>query len=474
MGVVYSLAKSPTYQATARILVSPLPQDDTTFVGLPLIRDSGDPTRTMQTVAGLIDSPQTIQASAAALGRGWSFRRVQSTVNVQPEGQSEILDVTATAASARRAAKVANVFANTALGLRAIQLRALVAQQIAATSAQLATIKDRASVAAADLETQLNQLRSLSSGQDPTVTLSSAAPVPLSTSGLSKPVILLLALVAALFLGAGAALLREFARAPRVLVEEEVVSIVPGPILARIPSLSGRSRRAVSGVRGPIPPAISEALRGVRIQLDLMAGRHRTILVTSASQGDGKTTTALNLAREIAASGARALVVGADLRHPDIGARFGIQPETDLASALASSDPMSWVRDVSGDESLQVLPAVGKDDFETLDRVARGLGGFLEEALERVDYVILDAPPLGEVADVLRFISAADDVLLVSRLGHTKVGSLEVTKEFLDRADRRPTGHVIIGSSRRHAPRYGYYRSTSSERSPRAEPTQAR
>lgn len=466
-----ALSRSRSYQATARLLVNPLPQDDTTFIGLPLIRDSGDPTRTMQTAATLVDSPQAAQRTALALGNGWSTRRVQSAVSVQPEGQSDILDITASDSSARRAARIANAFAGSALSSRAQQLRGVVAQAIATTTSQLAGIRNTAAIAAADLQDKLNQLRALSSGRDPTLSLSESAAVPTSPSGLSPALIIVLGLVGAVALASAGVLIIELMRTRRLLTEQELFALIPAPVLARVPLLPRRLRRTRSMLRAPLPGAVSEALRGVRIQLDLLRGRHRTILITSAFHGDGKTTTAINLAREMAETGAQVILVDADMRKPDLAPSLELDPLIPLPDALESDQPFSYALSPTTIPALRVLPSWADPEFTSLDRVAFALGAALHEGLEEADYVILDAPPLGEVADVLRLIGLVDDVLLVSRLGHTPMGTLEVARELLDRAGRLPTGHVIIGSSPRHAPGYGYYYSSGERNRATSSPT---
>jgi tyrosine-protein kinase len=469
VAVVYALARSPSYQATARLVINPLPQTNTAYTGLPLIRDSGDPTTNMETAATLLDSPAAAGRAAKSLRAGWTRLRVQHAISVQPEGQSLILDITATGDSAREAAHVANVYTNSVLALRARALRASVAQAIASTQSQLAAIKNPASVSASVLESNLNQLQALTSGQDPTVSLTQAAVAPTSSSGTSRSMILLLGLIAAIALASGAALLIELLRARRVTDEDQLATVVPAPVIGRIP-LYGRRGRTAAGP-AELPPAVGEALRMIRIQLDLLPGRHRTILITSASHGDGKTTTTVNLARELEQSGARVLIIDADLRKPDVGERLGVRPRVSLSRALESSDPLAAAQQPpAGSERLQVLAATPDPDFQTLDRVAHALKGALEQILQEVDYVLLDAPPLGEVADILRFIRVVDDVLLVSRLGHTKLGNLEVVRELLEIAGKPATGHVSIGASPRQAPPYGYYQTAPARSAKSPEP----
>jgi capsular polysaccharide biosynthesis protein len=112
------ILRTPEYKATADLLVTPLPQEDQTFLSLPLLRDSGDPTRTVQTAATVVESGQAAQRTARTLGRGWTPRKVLEAVDVQPQGESNILAVTATAEDAPVAARIANAFARGALDAR--------------------------------------------------------------------------------------------------------------------------------------------------------------------------------------------------------------------------------------------------------------------------------------------------------------------------------------------------------------------
>lgn len=470
-GVAWAFVRSPSYQATARVLVNPLPQSDTTFLGLPLLRDSGDPTTNLETAATLIDSTQAATLTARRIGHGWTDQRVEGAVNVQPEGASQIVDVVATAASPSLAAQLANTFTTAALEVRAAQLQAAVAQDINAIQGQLASIHAPASAAAANLESELSALRPLAAGQDPTLSISQNASAPHTSTGLSKAVIGGIALVAAIVLASGIALLIELLRSPRILSEEQLISILPEPVIARVPVVPRRLRRRERALRRPLPPGVSEAMRSMRIQLDLLRRDQRTILVTSPFHGDGKTTTVVNLAREMAASGARVIIVDVDLRKPDIGVSLGIGRTVDLPSALESADPLAALVESPVTPGVLVLPARADEDFVALDRVAHALPAFLEMACRSADYVLLDAPPLGEVTDVLRFIDEVEDILLVSRLGNTTVGTLEVTRELLNRGGRHATGHVIIGASPRIVQGYGYqYRGPKGRRGDRSRP----
>src|SRR4051794_2969640 len=128
--------RTPTYEATAQMLVTPISADDSTYLGLPLVRDTGDPPRTLQTAATLIDSPRAAQLAARRLGDGWTQRKVQHAVNVSPQGQSSIVDVTASASSANESAHIANTYVHAVTDARQQTLRPIIERAVATTRAQ--------------------------------------------------------------------------------------------------------------------------------------------------------------------------------------------------------------------------------------------------------------------------------------------------------------------------------------------------
>jgi len=133
------------------------------------------------------------------------------------------------------------------------------------------------------------------------------------------------------------------------------------------------------------------------------ASRGRIVGVTSAARGDGKTTTAMNLAGALAqAPTARVLLVDADLRSPAVGARLALDPAdtTGLSDAISRPDvPLDRVVRARPPFNLAVLPAGSPppSPYEALR--ARRLGELLEEARQEFDFVILDTPPLVPVPD---------------------------------------------------------------------------
>jgi capsular exopolysaccharide synthesis family protein len=453
--VAWNGARGRTYQASSDVLVNPLPADDPTFLGLPIVRDTGDPTRTLQTAATLIDSAKAAGLTAQRLGHGWTQRRIQEAIEVSPQGQSSIVEVTAKGSSAAEAAHIANVYVKAVLDTRETELRPLIDRAVAATRAQLARAP-RGSIGAQTLADRVRQLENVRDA-DPTLSVSQVASPPEEPSGIGLGIIIVLALVLGLALGAIAALVADLIRPRRISEEDELLGLYRLPVLARIPALPRRRRGAPDSPLA-IPPMVREGFRTLQVQLELQPGRHRSILVTSASSADGKTTSAVNFALELVGAGQKVVLMDLDLRKPDVGRALEVAPRAPLASLL---DPKTRLEDalvdVGGISGLRVLPITQGDGFPVIERITARLPELVNEALAIADYVIIDTAPLGEVSDALKMTSAVDDVLVVARLNNTRRMNFELLRDLLERTRHTPTGLVVIGTSPRVMSSYYYY-----------------
>lgn len=456
--------REPTYEAYAELLVNPLPQDDETFIGLPLLRDSGDPTRTVQTAAALISSPQAASEAAGRLGGSYDRQAVRDAIDVEPQGESNILAINARADAPAEAARLANTYMEAALDLRRATIREQVRFALRQIDARRQALGGANTQEAADLASRRNQLAAIADGRDPTVGISARAEPPTSVSGAPAWLVLALALLAGLTVGMGAALLLEMLERS-IRDEDELERLYPLPVLARVPLVSRRVRRD-AGVTN-VPPAVREAFRTIQVQLDQRPGRHRTIMLTSATTGDGKTSSAINLALGLVGGGHRVVLVDFDLRKPDVGLRLGIDTRRGLVSLLAGGTELSELLVPAPDlPALQVVPAgVGGGDAVLLEALARRLPQILADAAALADYVVLDTAPLGEVSDALRVATHVDDVIIVARPGHTNRANLEVMRDLLGRAGVTPSGFVLIGDTSGVSNSYYAYGASASRRS---------
>lgn len=435
----------PRYAAEADIFVTPLPAEAAAVVGLPLIQDLRDPTRTIQTAAALVNSDAAAARTAQLLGDGWTLREVARAVDVDPRGQTNILVVRATAETGELAAMLANTFATATLEVRRNALQSAAQAAIPSVQAQLR------SNPTPELRSVLSRLRTLAGGRDPTLSIAQRATPSSQSLGPSRSLVLLLAVLAGAMLSVGAALAVDRLAPDRIKSEDELLSIFQLPILARLPILRGRKRR-----KGPleVEPETREALRTVQVQLDLTGNKQaRTILITSPSPDDGKTTTALALGAALADTGARVILIDTDVR----GMQTRSTPRRATTPALARSFPESASEDRSsrslrgllypleGHNNLQLLDA-SDIGFDSVDKRSRDrLAESIRAAAQQADYVIVDTPPLGVVSDALALVEFVDDVLVVVRLRATKRIHAEITRDLLARAGVDAVGFLVIG-----------------------------
>lgn len=442
------LLRSSTYEATAQLLITPLPPDDTTFTGVQVLRESTEPTRTTQTAATLVDSRQAALLTARRLGSGWTVQRVQDAVEVKPQGESSILAVIAQADERRLAARIADVFSDAALEARERALRIQVDAAIRQLRAQIRGLEGSPPVSV-DQARRLSQLEAVRNGGDPTISVSQRAGVPNSPVGPPLWLVIPLSALAGLTLASGAALLLEaLAPTPRYETlrdEAEILALYQLPVLARVPSLPRRLRRGKAHTLDRMSPAVGEASRAVQAQ----TRRPCTILMTSGSSGDGRTTSSAAMAISLAATGQRVLLIDLDLRHPDLGRTLGVTTVRGTVPLLASSANLSELTfSVPGlPLPVSVIPASAGDDATFLTAYAPRVAEILAQAKGLADYVIVDSAPLGEVVDALRLVSAVDEIIMVARPGHTDRASFERARELLRHAGRTPAGLLVIGQA---------------------------
>jgi capsular exopolysaccharide synthesis family protein len=146
----------------------------------------------------------------------------------------------------------------------------------------------------------------------------------------------------------------------------------------------------------------------------------RSVMVTSANPGDGKTLTAINLALVLAESYRyRVLLVDADLRRPSISNVVALAIGTGLSEALRSATPQKLAL-AQLTPRLTLLPAGGPiaNSIEAL--VSPRMRQILAEAMAKFDWVILDAPPLGPTSDARLLSQMAGGTLLVIRAGKSQ------------------------------------------------------
>jgi capsular exopolysaccharide synthesis family protein len=191
--------------------------------------------------------------------------------------------------------------------------------------------------------------------------------------------------------------------------------------------------------------SFEEAIRTLRntVLLSDFEQRLRSIAVTSAEPGEGKTTLAVHLAVANAARGKKTLLVDGDLRRPSVHAKFGLTQQQGLSNVLTGE--LTWreaLLSIEGRPNLSILPA-GPGSHRAADLIGPRLSELLDEFAKEFSLVILDSPPLLGFAECLQMASAADGVLIISRAGETKRKTVATVVSTLQRIRANIIGVVL-------------------------------
>jgi len=201
---------------------------------------------------------------------------------------------------------------------------------------------------------------------------------------------------------------------------------------------------------------VAEQFRALRGRIDAIGAERpiRTIIVTSAFPGEGKTTASINLAAVTALSlGRRVLLIDCDLRKPKVHSALGIQPQAGLAEVLRNEAIASEaIAKVEG-ANFDVLPVRGKPPNPSELLGSPEMRKLIGEVSERYDRVILDSPAALGLPDAKAVSELCDGIVLVVRADMTSEQDIQSVLEILDR--QRVLGLLLNGAKVDQA-RYGY------------------
>lgn len=192
--------------------------------------------------------------------------------------------------------------------------------------------------------------------------------------------------------------------------------------------------------------AVSEAYRTLRTSIDF-AGLDKaikTLLITSASPEEGKSSTLANLAVVSAQEGRKVVVVDCDLRRPSLHSIFSLPNAEGLTTALMNAEALrSLPLQNVGIDGLSILTSgpIPPNPLELLG--SHRFADLLTSLAEGADLVLVDAPPVVAVADAAVLASKVDAVLLVVQAGKAKRDYVERAKAVLEKANARIIGAAL-------------------------------
>jgi capsular exopolysaccharide synthesis family protein len=261
----------------------------------------------------------------------------------------------------------------------------------------------------------------------------------------AKSKMLAAALLAGLVIGAGLGVLREWVD-PRVRTAEYVKGALGMAVVGVIPRIAGQHSSEARGwiVHLDSLSPVAEAYRSVRTAVTYgQESPPRTILITSPSAGEGKSTLASNLAIAMAKAGKRVLLVDCDFRSPVQHRVFGVRDDEGIAAVLASGEPIECAIHRTAVERLDVLPCgpVPRDPSEILN--SESFAMTLDGLAAVYDHVLIDSPATSLYNDARIIGASCDATLLVIRAEKSNRRVVETSRDGLISVGAKIVGVVL-------------------------------
>lgn len=445
IALAYTATQPKKYSASASILL-----EDAGFEN-SVVSNVSAPTPSAQDIATEIDTTVTVASlptiaknTAAKVGQGVTAGEIASGTTVAPAGSGKVLTVTSTDTKPRRAAQIATAYAGEFVAFERSMLRARVlkardnlARQAVQTEAQYRSLiqrstgsqADKAAAAAlrkrlSDLQSREGDLTALAAVQTGNATVVQPATAPGSPTSPNPLRNVIAGIGLGLLLGVGLAVLFELLDR-RLTKPEDVESLFGRPIVGAIP----HSSALASSEPKALPPGDRESFRMLQTKMSYFNDDRpvKSVVVTSAASGDGKSTVAWNVAAAAAEAGGRVLLLEADLRNPNLASRFDIAVDKGLSDVLASRSELTDVvhhvpvggHGHNGHRVTSFMDVVfaGRRPANPSQLIeSRRMLELIRGCQLAYDLVVIDTPPPSIVSDAIPIIKLASGVLVVTRL----------------------------------------------------------
>jgi capsular exopolysaccharide synthesis family protein len=414
-GYVTTLFLTPEYQSTARLFVAT--QNGTSVT--EAYQNNLFSQERVNSYAALATSEQVAARAVDQLKAPISPEELRSKIAAAPAGKTVLLDVGVTDPNPAQAQTYANAVADQLVGL----------------VSELETSRRGGSPAAG-------------------VVVVDEASYPTNEIGFGFWTIIGLGAAVGLVLGIVAAVLWGIFD-KRLRGRDSVEGTTGTNLIGALPEDSARPRVEVVDLDGN--GLYTERVRELRTNLRFAVppggeGPARSIAVTSPSSGEGRTTTAIDLAAALAESGRSVVLVDGDLRNPTLADRLTLDPKSRIAAAdkgvstVLSGEhalPQVLIGEVAvGAHAIALLPAGPKPSRAGELWATDQASALFEDLTRGFDYVVVDTPPLGAYADGTNIGALCDGVLLLSRIGRTTSSALRRAIQSLQAANVRLIGPV--------------------------------
>ena len=419
-----SILMKPSYEATTQLYVSVRSESQASG---DLVQGSNFARQSVQSYANIVGTESVLGPVIEQLGLEDSVSELSERVTASAPLDTSLVDITVADGDPAVAAEIAN--------------------QIGASFTSL--VQD-------ELEVPGD-----ASGASP-VKLTTVQPATMPESPVSPRTTLNLALGAlvGLAFGIGIAVLRTVLDT-RIHSLHDIEQVTDAPLLGGIAFDPGARQRPLIVHADPRNPR-AESFRTLRTNLQFLAvnddmeQRGRSFVVSSAGPGEGKSTTAANLAIALAESGARVALVDGDLRMPKVAEYMGVEGGAGLTDVLIGRAELSDVLLRWGAAQLYVLPAgkVPPNPSELLG--SKAMDQLFDVLHEHFDFVIVDAPPLLLVTDAAVVGKRTNGTVLVAASGSTRKQGLDMALRTLEAAGGQLRGVIVTMMPTKGPDSYGY------------------
>jgi capsular exopolysaccharide synthesis family protein len=469
--LIFSFVQDKEYTASASLLVRQESLSNEPFSNQPAF-EVADPQRALETNLRLVTLGVVAERAAAEIGEGVTAGEVRSSTEFDANEDADLIEVEATSSEPETAARIANGFAMAFVAFRrgtdrqeVLAAQRRIQRQLDAqpTATETQTTPD---ASRARLQARADELQALADLQTGGVSIVERASEPGSPSSPRPLRNTLIGGFAGLLLGLSLALVLEQTQR-RLSRVEDVEDAYGVPLLGTIPEFDLAETANSVGI-GDL--RAQEAFRMLRANLRHSGTRRRdvqSVLVTSAAPEEGKTTVAYGLAVASAETGARVLLVEADLHRPALAGMLDLNPDQGLTKFLSDRrlgisrviQPANIGNPKGGDDAtIDVIVAGPNPPNPAVLLESDRMAALLKVAEEKFDLVVVDTPPAGAIADPIPLFDRVGGVLLVCRLGQGTVDAVAHFRSQLETIDPPLLG-VVANGVRRGAgyPDYGYY-----------------
>ncbi|GAA4118541.1 capsular exopolysaccharide synthesis family protein [Enteractinococcus coprophilus] len=397
-GFVVTQLTTPIYEAEAKLYVSVRTDSQASS---DLLQGSNFARQSMATFVELATTKSVLVPLAEELNLDVSPRQLADQITVSAPADSTLINISVLDENPMRAVAIANEVG--------VQTRTLVEEELEPPHD--------------DDATSPVQITVVQPATEPTAPVS---PRPQTN--------LVLGCMLGMAVGVGIALLRTVLDT-RIRTTDDIEQISAAPILGRIAHDSKAAKKPLIVHLDPKSPR-AESFRTLRTNVQFLAVGEgpKTFVISSAGPGEGKSTTAANLALALAETGMKLALVDCDLRRPRVAEYMGVEGSVGLTDVLIGRVEAADVMQRWGQTQLYVLPAgqIPPNPSELLG--SSMMDQLLAQLEQQVDMVILDAPPVLLVTDAVVVGAKTQGMIFVAAAGITKKRALEGAITSLDTA----------------------------------------